>query len=147
MLDTQVLLSTGVRLPWQTGSPCAPDRMDRQWKSGFFTAPIAGPTRLGRTNLDGDRQANLKVHGGRDTVVLAHAAAHYPAWREELDRLDLPCGAFGENLTISGLDEASVCIDDTYQVGEPKATTHHERNGLIRPPTRRARPAGQQVLQ
>ena len=58
-LDTPVMLSIQVGLARQMGSPGAPDRMDRPWKRGFLKAPIAGPTRLGWTNLDGDGQANL----------------------------------------------------------------------------------------
>jgi MOSC domain-containing protein YiiM len=49
--------------------------------------------------------------------VLAYAAGHYPAWRAELGR-ELPHGAFGENLTIEGLDEDAVCIGDVFAIGE-----------------------------
>lgn len=112
-----ILRSIQVGLPRYLGTPGAPDPIDQPWESGFFKAPVAGPLRLGRTNLARDGQADLRNHGGPDKAVLAYAAAHYPAWREELGRIDLPHGAFGENFTVDGLDEASVCIGDTYQLG------------------------------
>lgn len=75
------------------------------------------PVWLGKTNLVGDGQADLKLHGGPDKAVLAYVAEHYSFWRKEL-RLDLQYGAFGENFTISGLTENEVCIGDVYAVGE-----------------------------
>ena len=72
---------------------------------------------VGRTNLVGDGQADLENHGGIDKAVLAYSADHYPKWRRELSLPDMPYGAFGENLTISGLSEESVCIGDTLRIG------------------------------
>ena len=69
------------------------------------------------TNLAGDGQADLKNHGGIDKAVLAYSADHYPKWRDELRMPDMPCGAFGENLTIAGLSEESVCIGDLFRIG------------------------------
>src|SRR5262249_48052849 len=80
------------------------------WRTGFYKSAVAGPVRLGRTNLDGDGQANRKVHGGPDKAVLAYAAGHYPAWRRELAIEDLAHGAFGENFTLTLLDESNVCL-------------------------------------
>lgn len=87
------------------------------WTTAFFKSPIAGSVFVGLTNLAGDRQADLRFHGGPDKAVLAYSAGHYAYWREQLARLDLPFGGFGENLTIEGLDEATVCIGDTWQAG------------------------------
>jgi MOSC domain-containing protein YiiM len=78
---------------------------------------VAGPIRLRALNLDGDGQADLRVHGGPDQAVLCYSADHYPAWRQELSLPELPHGGFGENFTIAGQDEATVCIGDVYQVG------------------------------
>jgi MOSC domain-containing protein YiiM len=85
------------------------------------------PRWLGRLNLEGDAQADLRVHGGPDRALLAYSADHYPDWRAELGRPELPHGAFGENLTIAGLSEDDVCIGDVYrlagasvQVSEPR---------------------------
>lgn len=85
-------------------------------QSAFAKEPVSGPVWLGRTNFAGDQQADLRHHGGHDKAVLAYAGGAYEAWRGE--GLDLPFGAFGENLTISGQDEATVCLGDIYAVGE-----------------------------
>jgi MOSC domain-containing protein YiiM len=73
------------------------------------------------TNLDGDGQADLVHHGGRDKAVLAYSADHYGEWRKALNKPTLPFGAFGENFTVQGLTEADVCIGDIWKIGD-KAT-------------------------
>jgi len=77
---------------------------------------VEGPVWLGRENLAGDGQADRQHHGGPDHAVLAYSIDHYPAWREELGR-ELPPGSFAENLAITGRDESTVCIGDTYAIG------------------------------
>ena len=110
------LLSIQVALPAEHGTPGAAKAMERPWTTAFFKEPVAGPVWLGATNLDGDRQADPKHHGGPDRAVMAYSAAHYPGWRAEL-YLQLPHGAFGENFTVGGMDEATVCLGDAYEVG------------------------------
>src|SRR5690242_7923595 len=68
-------------------------------------------------NLDGDRQADLSVHGGPDKAVYVYPTEHYPYWSRELPGLDLPWGMFGENLTTEGLREEAVLIGDRLRVG------------------------------
>jgi MOSC domain-containing protein YiiM len=97
------------------------------WRTAFFKDVLAGAVWLGPTNLAGDGQGNRKVHGGRDKAVLAYAAAHYALWRAELERPDLPFGAFAENFTISGLDEGNVCIGDVYAIGEASVQVSQPR--------------------
>jgi MOSC domain-containing protein YiiM len=99
------------------GTPGAANPNDRPWTTGFFKEPVAGPVRVGATNLDGDAQADLSVHGGPEKAVLAYSADHYPLWRAELAVPDLPFGAFGENLTVLGLSEAGVCVGDVWRIG------------------------------
>lgn len=87
--------------------------------SGIGKRPVAGPLGVDRLGLIGDQQADLRVHGGEDKAVLCYAWAHYDYWRDTLpDRalLDAP-GAFGENLSIRGLDEHDVCIGDRWRAG------------------------------
>lgn len=117
MTNVSTLVSIQVGLPRQMGSERAENPLDQPWSSGFFKDPTVGPVWLGRTNLAGDGQADQKNHGGPDKAVLAYATEHYSEWRRELDRPDLPYGAFGENFAIAGLTEATVCIGDTYAVG------------------------------
>ncbi len=121
------LLSIQVSLPRHFGVEGAPDPMDRPWTTGFFKEPVEGPVWLGRTNLVGDGQADRKNHGGPDKAVLAYSAEHYPIWRVELNRPDLPYGAFGENFTIAGLTEETVCIGDVYAIGEARVQVSQPR--------------------
>jgi MOSC domain-containing protein YiiM len=100
------------------GRPEADDPLARPWTSAIFKTPVQGPVRVGRLGIEGDQQADLEHHGGLDKAVLAYAASHYELWREELSQLDFASGGFGENLTIEGLDEQTVCIGDVWSVGE-----------------------------
>lgn len=87
------------------------------WLSGFVKEAVAGPVAVGRTNLEGDGQADLEHHGGPDKAVCAYPAAHYPAWRAELALEEFPFGAFGENFTVAEVIEEDVCIGDTWAAG------------------------------
>ncbi len=73
---------------------------------------------LRRLDLDGDRQADLEVHGGPAKAVYAYASEHYPLWREELRDPELRWANFGENFTTEGLLEADACIGDRFRIGE-----------------------------
>jgi MOSC domain-containing protein YiiM len=93
-----------------------------EWKgelveTGIFKEPVTGPVAVGRANLQGDRQADLTVHGGLDKAVYAYPSEHFAFWRAELDREDLPWGMFGENLTTEGLVESGVRIGDVFAIG------------------------------
>ena len=68
-------------------------------------------------NLDGDRQADLSVHGGPFKAVYGYPSEHYPFWREELPGMDFPWGMFGENFTTEGLFESDLHIGDRLQIG------------------------------
>jgi MOSC domain-containing protein YiiM len=122
-----VLVSIQVGMPQTRGDEGAADPMDRPWTSGFVKEPVHGPVRVGREHLDGDGQADLRVHGGVDKAILGYSASHYPAWRDELEMPGLPHGAFGENFTIDGLDETAVCIGDIWQLGEARVEVSQPR--------------------
>lgn len=111
------LVSIQVGRPAQLVTKHPVDGRPPEWQSGFYKAPVTGPVRVGRTNLEGDGQADLVNHGGPDKAVLAYAAGRYPLWESELNR-SLPYGAFGENLTVTDVAEESVCIGDIYAIGE-----------------------------
>ncbi len=79
---------------------------------------------LHHLGVDGDEQANLKVHGGIDKAVYAYPAEHYLFWNECLvkekrmsSHQELTFGSFGENLTTAGLLETEVFIGDIWQIG------------------------------
>ena len=86
-------------------------------ETGIFKEAVAGSVRVHRTNVEGDRQADLTVHGGVDKAVYAYPSEHYPFWRATLERADLGWGMFGENLTTEGLDETTVRIGDVFAIG------------------------------
>lgn len=111
------LQSIQLGTPKSYGFEGAKDPHDLPWTSGFFKTPVQGRIFAGATNLLGDGQADLVNHGGIDKAVLAYGADHYPKWRAELNLPDLPHGAFGENLTIAGMTEESVCIGDILRIG------------------------------
>jgi len=86
--------------------------------TGIFKQPVEGLVMLRRLNLDGDRQADLSVHGGPAKAVYAYPSEHYPLWRKELPDMDLPYGMFGENFTTEGLNEDNTNIGDRFRIGE-----------------------------
>jgi MOSC domain-containing protein YiiM len=88
--------------------------------TGIFKEPIEGRVKLGRLNLDGDKQADLTVHGGEDKAVYAYAWEHYGFWRDQLPGTTLSYGMFGENFTTEGLMEHAVNIGDQFQIGSVK---------------------------
>src|SRR5688572_29486741 len=101
----------------QTGHPLSLPHAEGQWRSSIHKHPVETSLRLDRLNLEGDEQADLTVHGGPDKAVCAYSADHFAYWQATLGRPDLGPGAFGENFTVSGLDEATVCLGDVFAVG------------------------------
>jgi len=87
------------------------------FKTGIFKHPVEGRVMLRTTNLDGDRQADLSVHGGPNKAAYAYPAEHYPVWLGELPDPSRTWGAFGENFTTEGLLETAVSIGDRYRIG------------------------------
>src|SRR6266852_4109363 len=89
----------------------------RSITTGIFKEPVEGRVRVRWLNLDGDRQADLSVHGGSDKAVYAYPAGHYDYWQDELVGMRLPWGIFGENFTIEGLLEDEVNVGDRFRIG------------------------------
>lgn len=95
--------------------------------TGIFKEPVEGRLMLRRLNLDGDRQADLTVHGGRNKAVYVYPSEHYAYWRAELPGIELPDGSFGENFTTEGLDESVVNIGDVYRIGAARVVVTQPR--------------------
>jgi ferredoxin-NADP reductase/MOSC domain-containing protein YiiM len=105
------LLSVNVGLP-----------RDIEWKgrtvhTAIWKNPVHGRCRAGRLNLDGDGQGDLGGHGGEQRAVFVYQIESYRYWQERLKRTDVVHGQFGENFTIEGLPDDTVCIGDRYQIG------------------------------
>ena len=89
----------------------------RTINTGIFKQSVSGPVQLRTLNLDGDRQADLSVHGGPYKAVYGYPVEHYPFWLQELPGTDLPWGMFGENFTTSGLAEGELHVGDRFRIG------------------------------
>ena len=115
-----VLISIQVGTPRTIASNAegATDASDRRWTTGIFKSPVEGPLFLGATNLAGDGQADPENHGGPDKAVCAYSADHYGDWRADPELAAMAPGAFGENFTIRGLTETTVCVGDIWSVGD-----------------------------
>jgi len=128
----------------QVGKPQLVIANETPVSTGIFKEPIAGRVMLRTLNLDGDRQADLSVHGGRYKAVYVYPSEHYPFWKDELPEMELPWGVFGENLTTIGLLETEVHIGDRLRVGSAevmvtqprmpcyKLAIRFERNDIIK---------------
>ena len=95
--------------------------------TGIFKQPIDGRVTLRKLNLDGDRQADLRVHGGAAKAVYCYPLMHYEYWKRELQGRDLPMGVFGENFTLDGLLEESVHLGDQFSVGSAEVMVTQPR--------------------
>jgi len=99
----------------------------RTVSTSIFKEAVSGPVELRQHNLEGDRQADLSVHGGPTKAVYAYPSEHYPFWRSEFPEMELAWGMFGENLTTEGLDEESVHIGDVFQLGTARLVVTEPR--------------------
>ena len=95
--------------------------------TGIFKEPVEGRVRLRTLNLDGDRQADLNVHGGIDKAVYAYPVKHYDYWHRELPGVELPWGMFGENLTVEGMLESEINIGDQFRIGSAELVVTQPR--------------------
>jgi MOSC domain-containing protein YiiM len=95
--------------------------------TAIFKDPVKGPVMLRKINLDGDKQADLTVHGGVDKAVYSYPAEHYDYWRKQYPNIDIIWGMFGENFTTEGLMEDTVNIGDQVQIGSAKIVATQPR--------------------
>jgi MOSC domain-containing protein YiiM len=100
-----------------TGLPREVTWHDMRVTTGIFKEPVAGRVALRKLNLDGDRQADLTVHGGEFKAVYCYPIVHYDYWKRELPGRDLPLAIFGENFTIDSFAEDSIHLGDQFSVG------------------------------
>jgi len=95
--------------------------------TGIFKKPVNAPVMMRTLNLEGDRQADLTVHGGVTKAVYVYPSEHYGYWRAELPGVDLPWGMFGENFTTEGLLEEAIFIGDRFRIGETEVMVTEPR--------------------
>ncbi len=99
------------------GQPTTVEFNDRRYQTGIDKRHRMGRVYLSRLGLAGDGQADREHHGGVHQAVYCYPHEHYSHWASELSRADFHYGAFGENLTLLGLLETTVCIGDVLRIG------------------------------
>lgn len=96
--------------------------------------PVEGIRQVLPLGIDGDEQADLRVHGGPSKAVYAYPSEHYPFWQTVRAQAGvalwdepLPPGSLGENLTTAGVVETDLFVGDvlrfpgcTLAVSEPR---------------------------
>jgi MOSC domain-containing protein YiiM len=111
----------------QVGRPRLAVWNEQTVSTGIYKTPVKGRRMLRTLNLDGDRQADLTVHGGIYKAAYAYPSEHYGYWRDELPDMELPFGMFGENFTTEGPDESSVNIGDRFRLGSAEVRVTQPR--------------------
>ncbi|HLJ60864.1 MAG TPA: MOSC domain-containing protein [bacterium] len=95
--------------------------------AGIFKQPVPSRVPMRTLHLEGDGQADLRAHGGPFKAVYAYPSEHYRFWTRELPGTELPWGAFGENLTVTGCMEDAVYIGDRFRIGSAEVVVTQPR--------------------
>ena len=101
------------------GKPIETDYKGKNIETGIYKQPVSEKVYVSREQVEGDGQADLVHHGGSEKAICVYPIEHYSYWEEKLQR-QLKPGAFGENFTVSGLDENAAHIGDIYKIGETR---------------------------
>jgi MOSC domain-containing protein YiiM len=104
-------------LSLNVGQPKTVNWKGKEIETSIFKYPVEGKKAVSLLNIEGDKQSDLRYHGGRDKAIYAYDNAHYEAWKKSIDRDEWSFGLFGENLSTEGLDDAKVQIGDIYKIG------------------------------
>ena len=106
-------------------------RNGKKIQTGIFKQPTEGPIEVKQLGLEGDQQANKKLHGGIYKAICVYPSEHYDLWKEELGKPDLSFGDFGENLTTVGLMEGDICLGDRLRIGSVEIVVTQPREPCI----------------
>ena len=106
-------------------------RNGKKIRTGIFKLQTEGPIKVTRLGLEGDDQANKKLHGGIYKAICVYPSEHYDLWKEELGKPDLSFGDFGENLTTVGLMEGDICLGDRLRIGSVEIVVTQPREPCI----------------
>ncbi|WP_376837307.1 MOSC domain-containing protein [Bhargavaea ullalensis] len=118
------------------GDPDAKRPMDRKWESAIFKTEKELPLTLTKTGLSGDQVADTKNHGGPEKALFCYPLRHYDHWKEDLELDSIGAGAMGENLSVTDMDETTVCIGDTYRLGNALIQVSQPRRPCWKPARR-----------
>jgi len=106
-------------------------RNGKKIRTGIYKRKTEGPIKVTRLGLEGDDQANKKLHGGIYKAICVYPSEHYDLWKEELGKPDLSFGDFGENLTTVGLMEGDICLGDRLRIGSVEMVVTQPREPCI----------------
>lgn len=109
-------MKTGTLVSVNVGRPRTFEYRGRTVASAIWKAPVGGRVAVRGVNIDGDDQADRKVHGGPDKAIYAYAWEDIRYWESELGHTLAP-GVFGENLTTKDVDVTSAVIGERWEVG------------------------------
>ncbi|MEE8060698.1 MAG: MOSC domain-containing protein [Gemmatimonadales bacterium] len=121
------IVSIQVGQPRSYGVEGAEDPIERPWTSAIEKKPVVGKMWINGEGLSADTQVDRRHHGGADKALLGYSAGHYPSWRSDLDLPDLGFGSFGENLTLDGVNEHTICVGDVFQAGDVRLEVSQPR--------------------
>ena len=85
--------------------------------TGIYKYGVDTPIFLNTEDVDNDHVLDRRYHGGADKACYLYSADHYPFWKMKYPAQYWSWGMFGENLTVSGLDESDIRIGDRFQIG------------------------------
>jgi MOSC domain-containing protein YiiM len=110
-------MSTGAALlSVNVGKPRTVEYGGKKVRSAIWKEPVDRRVAARGVNLEGDGQANRRVHGGVDKAIYAYSREDYEWWETELGRSFEP-GTFGDNLTTRGIDPSAALIGERWRIG------------------------------
>lgn len=118
------------------GKKDAENPLEREWESGIFKNATNEEVWLTETGFKGDEVADKKNHGGPEKAVFAYPIKHYTYWQQVIEHEDMQMGAMGENFALLEMDEFTVCIGDTYKIGDAIIQVSQPRQPCWKPARR-----------
>lgn len=106
-------------------------RNGKKIQTGIFKKSTEGPINVKRLGLEGDQQANKKLHGGIDKAICVYPSEYYELWKKELGKPGLSFGDFGENLTTFGLLESNIYLGDRLRIGSVEVVVTQPREPCV----------------
>ena len=99
---------------------------NKKYRTGIFKKPITKKIFLSESGFDGDGVGDTRIHGGMDLAVCAYFTGHFSFWEDELNR-KIEAGAFGENLSLAGINETQIHIGDKFSLGDAEIEVSQPR--------------------
>lgn len=115
------------------GHPHAVNKLDQQWMTAAYKKAMPIPVFLTKSGLEGDDVGDKKHHGGPEKALFAYSVIHYDKWAEEYPDAEFKAGTNGENVSVTDMDETTVCIGDIYRVGEALVQVSQPRRPCWKP--------------